>query len=180
MVGEVSRRWLLHRIDERCHRAVDDLLVTIAEHIGVATADAVSIRVLGDDGTTLHSVVAHHPVAARAEAMAAAMGTAQLADVGLWRPIIESAEPRRYAIQPGTVPCEASEPQRLFFATHPVRGVLGAPVLSAGRVVGGVAVVRFGVDEPFTDDDEALLVEAAKRIAPALELRKLIDGTEAW
>jgi hypothetical protein len=31
------------------------------------------------------------------------------------------------------------------------------------------------VDKPFTDDDEALLVNAAKRIGPALDLQRVLE-----
>jgi GAF domain-containing protein len=46
-------------------------------------------------------------------------------------------------------------------------------VISGERVIGGVAVVRYGVTQPFTDEDEALVIEVARRIAPALELQRI-------
>ncbi|WGY04549.1 GAF domain-containing protein [Nocardioides sp. QY071] len=63
----------------------------------------------------------------------------------------------------------------------PIRAVLGVPLLVDERVVGGASVVRFSVDRPFTDQDEALVLACATRIAPMLDLRtrlsSLVDET---
>ncbi|WP_160158257.1 GAF domain-containing protein [Nocardioides sp. SLBN-35] len=63
----------------------------------------------------------------------------------------------------------------------PIRAVLGVPLLVYERVVGGASVVRFSVDRPFTDQDEALVLACATRIAPMLDLRtrlsSLVDET---
>ena len=176
---EASRRWLLSRIDRRCREAVDEVLTAVSEHLAIATADAVTIRVLAADDRALHPITAYHPIAWRGAAMAEAMRqTVQPVDTGLWQPVITTGRARRHTMGPGAIPEEASEAQQEFLRKHPVRAVLAAPVLAEGRVIGGVSVVRFGVDQPFTDEDEALVTEATLRIAPALELQRVLDEAE--
>ena len=164
--------WLLARVDQQCVAAVEELLRFIAEHLAIAMADAVTVRVLSEDGESLLPLAAHHPEPMIASAMASIMrGTTQPADSGLWLPVMRDRKPRRWRMPPGYVPAEASEQQAEFLERFPIRAVLAVPVLREDRLIGGVSVVRFAVDQEFTDRDEALVVACAARIADALDFR---------
>lgn len=64
-----------------------------------------------------------------------------------------------------------------FIDEHTVRAVLGVPLITgAGGLVGGAALVRYVVDKPFTDADEAVLTAGGRRLAPLLDLRRVLDG----
>ena len=87
--------------------------------------------------------------------MAAVMGeTVQPVTSGLWQTVVNTRRPARWHVPPGSpAPVEASPAQVEFFRRFPLRAVLAAPLLLDDRLVGGVSVVRFGTDKPFTDDD---------------------------
>lgn len=167
----IARAWLLSRIDRRYSRAMADLLAELAEDVSLATADAVTIRQLSPDGRSLHHVAAYHPDTEMRAAMADVMSrTAQAADSGLWRPIMGERRVIRWHIREGSAPAEASPGQLRYLSRYPVRAVMAGPAIApGGRLVGGVSLVRFVVDRPFTDDDELLLADAARRAALALE-----------
>jgi GAF domain-containing protein len=58
---------------------------------------------------------------------------------------------------------------------YPVRAVLAAPLITPrDEVVGGVALHRYVAARPFTEDDEALLTDFAKRAAVAVEFHDLV------
>lgn len=183
----IARAWLLSRIDRRYTRAIAGLLAGLAEDLSLATADAVTIRRLSPDGRSLHHVAAYHPDREMRAAMAGVMDrTAQAVDSGLWRPIIAERRIIRWHIRDGSAPAEASPSQRQYLSRYPVRAVMGGPVITTdGRLLGGISLVRFVVDRPFTDGDEVLLADAARRAALALEFDERIaalDGSRppAW
>lgn len=169
--GDHRLLWLLDRVDRRCVEAVEKLLVDIAEQLSIATWDAVTVRVLSDDGASLLPLAAHHPSPELASAMAVVMTQTQPATSGLWRPVVETARPIRWHTPQGVLPAEAGDQQNDFLTTYPVRAVMAVPVLVDERLVGGVSVVRFNVDREFTDADEALVVACASRIGHALDFR---------
>ena len=179
--GSAATIWLLSRIDRDCRRGVEELLNRIAEHISIATADAVTIRMLSGDGSSLLPVTAHHPDAERGAAMAAVMSeTVQPVSSGLWQTVINSRRPARWHVPPGApLPADASAAQVEFLRRFPLRAILAAPVIFDERLVGGVSVVRFVIDQPFTDRDEAMLGACASRIAPVLELQRLLQEADA-
>ncbi|MFC5730837.1 MULTISPECIES: GAF domain-containing protein [Nocardioides] len=171
--------WLLARVDKQCVEAVEELLRFIAEHLAIATSDAVTVRVLSEDRQSLLPLAAHHPEPMIASAMASIMSeTTQPADSGLWLPVMQERKPRRWRMPRGYVPAEASEQQAAFLEKFPIRAVLGVPILLDDRLIGGVSVVRFAVDREFTDQDEALVVACASRIAPALEFRSRLKEAQ--
>lgn len=165
--------WVLSRIDRWCRDGAATMLRECAEYLAVATGAAVTVRVLSVDGTELLPVLAHHPDPGRGDAIARVMGeTTQSATTGLWRAVVAERQARRWATPPGAPPAEASDAQVAFLDEHPVRAVVGAPLLLDGRVVGGLALVRFTVDRPFTAADEQLLTDAGRWIAPVLDLQR--------
>lgn len=149
---------------------IDDanLLEKIADRLAMATNAAVSVRALTPDGQCLIPLIAFHPDPTLREALAAVMAETQSANHGLWLPVIHERQPRRWRIPPGGLPPEASARQATFLERFPIRAVLAMPLQD--RVVGGVSLVRFA-DQGFTDHDQALLVAAAERLAPAVYLR---------
>lgn len=164
--------WLVPRIDRRCAEATATTIDVVAEHLAIATGDAVTVRALSADGGSLDPVTAHHPDPAIDAAMSSIMSqTVRLPDTGLWAPVIEARRPRRWHIPEGHVPAEASARQASFLQHYPIRAVLGVPLLVDDRLVGGMSVVRFSAGGPFTDHDEALVLACATRIAPMLDLR---------
>lgn len=164
--------WLLTRVDRQCGEAVQDLVEFVAEHLAIATADAVTVRTLSQDGLSLLPVAAHHPDPTTSAAMASVMSqTVQPADSGLWAPVLQERRPQRWSTPEGYVPAEASPKQVAFLERFPIRAVLGVPLIVDDRLVGGVSVVRFSVERPFTNRDEDLVLACATRIAPMLDLR---------
>lgn len=171
-----SRVWLLSRVDRRCLDAIDELLRAITELLAVATDDAVTVRALSTEGHLLRPVIAYHADPERGSAMARVMSeTVQPADSGLWQTVVESRQARRWHIPPGYIPPEASPKQVEFLQRFPIRAVLAVPVLVGERLIGGVSVVRYSVDTEFTDDDEALVIACARRIALALHFQQLVS-----
>lgn len=168
--------WLLAHVDKECTDAVDGLLRAITEHLAIATADAVSVRLLSEDGQSLLPLTAYHPDPKICSAMAAVMAeTVQRADIGTWLPVISEQRARRWRIPPGYLPPEASERQAAFLEQYPVRALLVVPVVLEGRTMGGVSIARFTIDREFTDQDEALALAFAARIAPALDFRSRVS-----
>ena len=167
---EAPRRWLLSHVDQLCIEAANLLLEKIADRLAMATNAAVSVRALTPDGQCLIPLIAFHPDPTLREAMAAVMAETQLANHGLWLPVIRERQPRRWRIPPGSPPPEASARQATFLKRFPIRAALAVPLQVEDRVVGGVSLMRF-TDQGFTDHDQALLVAAAERLAPAVYLR---------
>lgn len=169
---DVRRAWMTDRVERRSLDAVAGALEAAAELLAVATGDAVSLRVLSDDGRSLLPLAAHHPDpevnAAMLEVMARSV---QPADSGVWRPVVEERRPRRYEVAPGEPPAEASAQQRDFMRRFPVTAIVGAPVLDGDRVLGGASLVRYTDPRPFSDADEEMVVACAVRVAPLLVAR---------
>jgi GAF domain-containing protein len=121
-------------------------------------------------------VAVHHPDPEIQAAMTAVMhDTAQRAASGLWGRVCEQRRPIRWRVPPGHVPAEASAAQAALLQRYPIRAILGAPLISHGRLLGGASLVRYVVDREFTDD-EVMLCDFGVRAALALEcLRTVCD-----
>ena len=177
--GAPAERWLLSRVDRSSVDAVTALLHKIAEQLATATADGVSIRRLSPDGRVLVSLAAHHPDPARRAALGEATAQAMDREDGLWKSVIDDKRVVRWHLPPGTRLTRATESQAGFLARFPVRAVLAAPLLHHVDVFGGVALVRFGSDVPYTEQDEALLTACAQRIAAALRFLAQVESLAA-
>jgi GAF domain-containing protein len=167
---EAPRQWLLSHVDQLCIDDANLLLEKIADLLAMATNAAVSVRALTPDGQCLIPLIAFHPDPTIREALAAVMAETQSANHGLWLPVIQERQPRSWRTTPGGHPPEASARQAGFLERFPIRAVLAMPLQVEDRVVGGVSLMRFA-DQGFTDHDQALLVAAAERLAPAVYLR---------
>lgn len=174
-----AQRWLLSRVDRSAVDAAVTLLDKIAEQLATATADGVAIRRLASDGHALLPVAAHHPDPDRDAALAVAMGQTMDRENGLWKPVLDGPRPMRWHVPAGSQLAEANEPQARFLARFPVRAVLAVPLVHDGVVVGGVALVRFGSNRPYTEQDEALLTAGALRIAVAVAFQNEIEALSA-
>ncbi|WP_132975706.1 GAF domain-containing protein [Pseudonocardia dioxanivorans] len=172
-----SRAWLRNRVDQDIERALRELLTSMTESAATASGNAVTVRELSDDGLWLRALAAHHVDPTMSRAMAAIMDeTAQRADIGLWRPVVEDGRPVRYRLDGRRRPVEASDGQARFLDRFPVTAVVAVPLLTGGRVVGGASLVRFTVDRDFSDGEEALLVEFADRVGMVLGWLKELAG----
>ena len=172
-----ARQWLVNRIDRQISDSVRSLLSAMAVDLAVAAASAVTVRMLSADGQWLFPVAAHHPDPTIEAAMTAVMDdTAQRTTSGLWGRVCEQRRPVRWHVPPEHIPAEASAAQAEFMRRYPIRAVLGAPLISHGRLLGGAALVRYVVDREFTDDDEAMLCNFGVRAALVLDcLRTVCD-----
>lgn len=171
--GDSVRQWLSHRADQHCTAAVDTLLQALTEDLAVAVGEAVTVRELSADGLLLTPLAVHHIDPERGQAMAATMQrTVDKADRGLWAPVIEQRRPVRWRVPPSDPPAEASPQQVAFLARNPVTAILGVPLLWEEVALGGLSIVRYSVDRPFDDADQALAVAAAARIALTLGYRR--------
>ncbi|MER5674826.1 GAF domain-containing protein [Pseudonocardia alni] len=176
-----AQLWLLHHVDRVCRRHLDALLLDIGEHIGVATADAVVIRRLSADARTLLPVVAYHPDPVRGAAVArGAAGRDESATGGLWHRALVERRPLRWHITPGEVPDGALPDQARFLDEWAVRAALAVPLFVDGSPVGGLGLIRFGVDRPFGDDEERLLDSCGHRVAELLALRRRLPEPDEW
>ncbi len=168
--GDVRLAWLVQRAARTAGADPTAAVVLLAEALAVATGEAVTIRRLTDGGRSLAPVAVHHPdpvlLGAMREVTAA---TVEAADSGLWRAVLEGED---LVVVPvpadGPPPPTASATQRAFLARWPLRVVAGVGVRHAGRVLGGVSLLRFVDDRPFTDSDLQLLRTTADLVAPVL------------
>lgn len=158
---------------------VDSLLRLIAEYVAGATGDACTIRLLSEDGATLHPSAVHCPDAElRAAIWEMMRRTTDRAEIGLWKTIVEERRTFR-SPSPGQVPPGSSEEQAAFVRRYRVYDVIAAPLIARGRVLGGISLFRFGEGAPLTDDDEAFLYDLAERAALAIDNVRLYGEARA-
>lgn len=155
-------------MDRRCEAATGTLLHDLVELLAVASGDGASLRALDDDGILLLPVAAHSADPRRDAAMHEVMEQTQRTDEGLWRVVLQQGRTVRWEVDHRSPPGEANSDQAAFILRHAITGVMGTPLVHEGRLVGGLALVRFGTGVPFTDADEDLLTAAAQRIAAVL------------
>lgn len=97
--------------------------------------------------------------------------TTTVEDSGTRHSVVREGRVRRHHVPGASTPAEASPAQREVLSRYRVRAGVGAPVIwSAGEVVGGVALLRFGQDAPFTDRDDELLTTFAAEVSGLVEL----------
>lgn len=178
--SSAARQWFLTRSERACRAGLEELFAAVGDHLAIAAAAAVSIRLLSSDGAELLPVSAHHPDPHREAAMFKVMAdTTQPAGTGLWAVALAKGGPVRWHLENSRPPTEASARQASFISEQAITAVIGLPLSNdAGRVLGGVALVRYGAERPFSDDDEALLVAAGHRLAPLLQLLRALDRDE--
>lgn len=170
--GPWARRWVTGKIDDECASSATALLTRISEHIAVATGDAVTVRSLSDDGTTLEPLTAHHVEPRYVEAMTESMNRHQRLDAGLWSRVLAQDTPVAWHLPDRTPPPEATDEQAGFIRTYRVRAILGAQIRDGDRAVGGVALVRFVTSRPFDEDEIRLVLDCCDRLAPVMALHR--------
>lgn len=171
-----AREWLLTRVDGDALDAVRAFLELAAERLATVTADAVTIRRLDPDGETLSPVAAFHPNPEWGGAMAEVMGRTMQREEGLWGAVMHERRAVRWYLPVGAELPDASPRQADFLRRFPIRAILSAPLVHDDRLLGGVAVVRFGCDVPYTEQDEHWVTECAERISAALHFDLAIRG----
>nr|WP_305076383.1 GAF domain-containing protein [Quadrisphaera sp. RL12-1S] len=170
-VTTAAQDWLSARVSSTRDIGLRGVLQELVEHLSLATSEAVTLRRLSADRQRLVPVAWFHPDPSARGAIGEIMShTAELSDAGLWRPVVEERRPARWHLPPGSAPALASEEQARWLQRYPLRAVMGAPVVGGEDLLGGVALLRFGRDAPFTDDDEGMLVYFAERVADVLVL----------
>lgn len=169
---DVRSDWLAAQVDRLRTAAPAEVVEGLAEALSLATGEAVTVRRLAADGRSLVAVAVHHPDAGLRAAMREVVHrTSETRSVGLWRDVLDEVRTVVFPVPSGgAVPAAASGAQREFLARWPVRVVAGTPALVGGTVVGGVSLVRFVHDEPFSVADLALLEAVAAAVAGPLAL----------
>lgn len=177
--GSAAREWLLGRVDRRCADWSLGLLRRLTEDLAMATSDAVTLRRLSGDGRSLLPVAAYHPdPEIRAALLAHMAESAEVTALTAWWSVITERRVRRWHVPPGrALPAEAAPGQADHLRRFPVRAVLFAPLITPDEdLVGGVTLVRYAVDRPFTDAEERLLVDFAARAALAVEFHRALTA----
>jgi len=167
-----AQQWLTGKLQTTREVGLRAVLQESVEHLSLATAEAVTLRRTSADGQRLVPLAWYHPDPETRKAIGEIMShTTDLADAGLWGPVVEGLRPARWHVPPGSSPAEASHEQAGWLHRFPLRAVVGAPVLSpTGVLLGGAALLRFGRDSPFSDDEQAVLVRFTERVADLVEL----------
>ncbi|HEX5851178.1 MAG TPA: PAS domain S-box protein [Rubrobacter sp.] len=148
----------------------ETLLRNVAEHVAEATGDACTVRLLSEDGTRLRPVAAHHPDPDLKRAIwEVVRDTDDRADSGLWRPVIEEERVVRVKVPSRGMPSDTSEAQAEFIRRHPISEIMGAPLVTRGRLLGGISLVRYDRSEAFDEGDERFLRDLADRAALAID-----------
>jgi two-component system sensor histidine kinase/response regulator len=146
------------------------LFRTVAEQVAEATGDACTVRLLSEDGRWLMPVAGHHPDPELTGAIWAVMqDTVERSDTGVWQPVIQEQRTIRFAVPPQEIPLGASQEQAKFMRRHPMCAIMGVPLVARDRTLGGLSLVRYGRQSPYTEDDEAFLSDLADRAALAID-----------
>ena len=146
------------------------LLRTVAEEVAEATGDACTVRLLSEDGRWLRPVAGHHPDPELRRAIQEVMQeSAQRADIGVWEPVVSQRRTIRLNNPSQEIPPYASPAQAEFMRRHPMSAILGAPLVARERTIGGISLVRYGRQYPYTEEDEAFLRDLADRAALAID-----------
>lgn len=177
--GPWAGRWVAAKMDEECAEAARSLAEHLAEHIGVATGDAVTIRVVSTDGTVLDPLVANHPSPDYAEAMANVMGRHLRLDEGLWRAVFAQRDPIQWQLPDGKPPEGTTGVQADYIRNFRVRGILAAQIQHDNRPVGGIALVRFVSIRPFDENEVSVIRDCGDRLAAVLALYRTAVGMGA-
>nr|WP_237448608.1 GAF domain-containing protein [Nocardioides flavescens] len=160
------------RVDGAGSAALRELVDALSRLLATAVGDAVAVRRLDSNGG-LVPLAAHHPDSGRTASMRAVMARTEDSSEGLWAPVVRRGETVRWSAQ--RTPTAPSSRQTAFIDAWSVQAVVGMPVVSGERVIGGAALVRFGVARDFSADDEDMLSLLASRLGPVLELLDAYD-----
>ncbi len=149
------------------------LLQRIARHVGEATGDACTVRLLSQDGSLLEPIASYHTDPALDAAIRSIMPVTQTVDSGMWRPVVRGLRSTRVDLEPGEIPSDASPEQAAFMQQHHVRTIIRVPLIADRIVIGGMSLIRYGRTEPIDAADELLLTDFAARAAIAIQNARL-------
>ncbi|WP_187279925.1 GAF domain-containing protein [Quadrisphaera setariae] len=166
------RDWLTARVRSTKDSGLRTVLQELVEQLSLASSEAVTLRRLSADGQRLAPVAWYHPDPEVRRTIGEVMQrTTAVADSGLWGPVLRELRPARYHVPLGDPPVGAAPDQASHLRRYPVRALVGAPVLDQrGALVGCAAMLRYGYDAPFTEEDEALLTHFSESTADLLAL----------
>ncbi|PWJ48843.1 GAF domain-containing protein [Quadrisphaera granulorum] len=177
MTVDAAREWLLQKVATTREQRLSELLRELLEQLFLATSEGASLRRLSGDGLRLPPVAWYHPHQELRDSVPRIMeATAAVEDSGTWRSVVRERQVIRYHVPSGRLPVDVSAVQSEVLTRYRVRAGIAAPVIgSADEVVGGVALIRFGVDAPFTDRDEELLTTFAAEVSGLVDvLRRIV------
>ncbi len=177
-----ARDRLLSDLSTAFSEAVTDerqLLELVVERVGALTGDACVVRLLDHEGV-FRAVAEYHPDPAMlARIRRVAASTEPDPNAGVWRDVLVERRLVRMAISPGHLPAGMTREQIALLATTPVTWFLGFPLVSRGKVIGGLLVVRCFVKVAHTDDQVALLRDLGERAALAIDNARLYTAERA-
>jgi len=166
-----KRRQIFAAVSRLCAEEVLDgeqFLQTIAEQVATITGDACIVRLLANDATALRTVASSHPDPLRREALQAlGQATTPPTDPGFWQSVLAERHTIRLTAEPPEATAEVSS------AEHCICGVIGAPLLSGGQLLGGIALVRYGVGPHYSAEDEDFFRDVADRAASTFDNARL-------
>lgn len=175
-----ARIWLQQRVQAQAATAAQNLLRDTAEMLSIASGDGVAIRVCSKDGQWLLPLAAHHPNPTIQTAMWENMReTAIPLASGVWAQVVGERRTLTYDLRT-EIPPSALPVQVEFVRTYPVTYLMASPVDLNDAIVGCVSLVRYVNAKAFSDNDQSLLEDVARRAAKAIDFGQLaeIDWSE--
>lgn len=168
-LADASRAFAEASTDPR--RLMDELARICARRVG----DMCIVRLLSDDGRTLEPVAAHHPEPeVERELTAVTLTTPLPMGEGLTGRIAREGVTLLIPVAaPHEVALSVPRTFRAYAERHPMRSVLGVPIVASGRVAGTLLMAREAEDQPYSHDDLRLVQDIADRAALVLERARL-------
>ncbi|HTN53507.1 MAG TPA: ATP-binding protein [Anaeromyxobacter sp.] len=154
-------------------------LDTVARRLSELIGDGAMIRVISGDGAWLLPVAVYHPSPERAALRRRMLAAApQRTDEGLTARALATGEPLRVARLTPEIIRNEMKPEYLPYLDG-ATSLLIAPLKQRGQVFGHITLLRDAGGAPYSEEDEALLVDLAHRAAQAIENARLYGDAQA-
>jgi PAS domain S-box-containing protein len=154
---------------------MDALLAIVAEQISRATGDFCSVVLLSPDGRHIEPVAAFHPDPEVVKDVTPLLGIPmELGATGPWKTVIEERRSVVMAIDPDHLPANVAPHQARHIQKWRMRESAMIPMVSQGRVVGGLNLNRMEGSAPFREEDIKLLESLATRAASAITTAQIM------
>ena len=154
-------------------------LDTVARRLGDLIGDSALIRMVSDDGEWLVPVAVYHPDADRAALRRRVLeGSPQRVGEGLTARVLATGEPLRVADLTREFVRKEMKPEYWPFLDGAC-SLLIAPLTHRRQVLGHITMLRDAGRPAYTQEDEALLEDLARRAAQAIENARLYGQAQA-
>lgn len=170
---QASRMRALAEVSQAFAQSGPDLeavLNQVVRHVSELVGGACAIRLIASDGLHLHLAAFYHPdaeLAAAAQALLTA--SLQRVDEGLAVAVLGRGEP---VLLPAIDQAALRASVRPIFHPHldrwPITSMLTVPLRARTGTIGMLSLTRYEGEAPYTDDDQAFLVDLADRAALAI------------